>query len=128
MDLDGEPRARAALRGEVRALISDSAFLRTLAGLGIRGIEARSAPNKDTDTTLRYKMRVVSQGGVPLPTSLTDQTLREARDRALNLSFEQYRGTVVEFLDPSERARLGTADVWDEQRLFVVELIEAILK
>src|SRR3972149_5559405 len=200
MDLDGDDRARPAL-------------LRQLAARGIRGIEARTGPNKDTETTLRYKMRVVSPGGVPLPgkvevsfrkrgspedaamdaadekivsqylgsgdlplrvahytlmpavkqkiaalglrtevqardvfdlarlarnsvdtldlaflrRSLNDDTLGEARNRALTLSFAQYRDTVVEFLDPAERLSLATERAWDEQRLFAVELIEAIV-
>lgn len=213
MDLDGDKRARPALRREVGRLLGDPALLRQLAAQGIRGIEARTGPNKDTETTLRYKMRVVSPGGVPLPSkvevsfrgdgsaadamiedadgrivsryvssgdlplrvahytlmpavkqkiaalglraevqardvfdlallarksvarldltflrrSLKDDTLREARNRALTLSYEQYRDTVVEFLDPAERLSLATEGAWDEQRLFAVELIEAIL-
>ena len=59
--------------------------------------------------------------------SLNDDTLGEARNRALTLSFEQYRDTVVEFLDPAERASLATQRAWDEQRLFAVELMEAIV-
>jgi len=213
IDLDGDDRARPALRRELGRLLHDPALLRQLAATGIRGIEARTGPNKDTDTTLRYKMRVVSPGGVPLPSkvevsfrkvgspedtaldeaderivsqylgsgdlplrvahytlmpavkqklaalglrteiqsrdvfdlallargsvdtldlaflrrSLNDDTLGEARNRALALSFEQYRDTVVEFLDPAERASLATERAWDEQRLFAVELIEAIV-
>jgi len=213
IDLDGDDRARPALRRELGRLLHDPALLRQLAATGIRGIEARTGPNKDTDTTLRYKMRVVSPGGVPLPSkvevsfrkvgspedtaldeaderivsqylgsgdlplrvahytlmpavkqklaalglrteiqsrdvfdlallargsvdtldlaflrrSLNDDTLGEARNRALALSFEQYRDTVVEFLDPAERASLATERAWDEQRLFAVELIDAIV-
>src|SRR6266487_3832121 len=70
IDLDGDQRARPALRREVGRLLHDAAFLRQLAALGIRGIEARSGPNKDTETMLRYKARVVSPGGVPLPTKV----------------------------------------------------------
>jgi hypothetical protein len=33
---------------------------------------------------------------------------------------------VVEFLDPSQRADLGSKSAWDEQRLFTARLIEAI--
>src|SRR5260370_32602256 len=70
LDLDSDSRARPALRREVGRVLHDAAFLRRLAVLGIRGIEARPGPNKDTETTLRYKARVVSQGGVPLPTKV----------------------------------------------------------
>ncbi len=212
IDLDGDHRARPALRREVGRLLHDAAFLRQLAALGIRGVEARPGPNKDTETTLRYKARVVSPGGVPLPTKvevsyrkeesaeeatleaadervtspylssadrplrvmhytvmpairqkiaalalraevqardvfdlallaqkktdrldlpflrsrLSDDTLREAHRRALSLSYDQYRSTVVEFLGPSRRADLGSESAWDEQRLFAARLLEAI--
>ena len=212
IDLDGDQGARPALRREVGSLLHDAVFLRQLAALGIRGIEARPGPNKDTETTLRYKMRVVSPGGVPLPTKvevsyrkegpaeeatfeaadervtsqylssadrplrvahyalmpavrqkiaalglraevqardvfdlsllarksaetldllflrrdLNEDTLREAHRRALSLPYDQYRGTVVEFLDPLQRAGLGSESAWDEQRLFVARLIEDI--
>lgn len=67
MDLDGHDRARAALRREVGRPLRDPSLLRHLAERGIRGIDGRTGPNKDTETTLRYKMRVVSPGGVPSP-------------------------------------------------------------
>jgi len=41
MDLDGDDRARPALRREVGRLLQDPALLRQLAARGIRGIEAR---------------------------------------------------------------------------------------
>ena len=52
VDLDGDPRARPILRRELGRVLRDAAFLRRLAALGIRGIEARIGPNKDTETTL----------------------------------------------------------------------------
>ena len=214
IDLDGDPGARPALRSEIGSLLHDAAFLRQLAALGIRGIEARPSPNKDTETTLRYKMRVVSQGGVPLPTKvevsyrktgsgedamleaadervtsryltdvdrplrvahytlmpavrqkiaalglraqvqardvfdlallarksaerldlpllrrdLDEDTLREAHRRVLSLSYDQYRSTIVEFLDPLQRAGLAGESAWDEQRLLVARLIEDVLE
>jgi hypothetical protein len=57
---------------------------------------------------------------------LNEESLREAHRRALALSYDQYRSTVLEFLDPSERAGLASASAWDEQRLFAARLIEAI--
>jgi predicted nucleotidyltransferase component of viral defense system len=212
IDLDADRGARPILRREIGRLLHDAAFLRQLATLGIRGVDGRTAPNKDTETTLRYKARVVSPGGVPLPTKvdvsfrqeesaeegtleaadervtsqylssadrplqvmhytvmpavrqkiaalalraevqardvfdlamlaekrtdtldlpflrrrLSDDTLREAHRRALSLPYDVYRSTVVEFLDPSERATLGSDRSWDEQRLFAARLIEGI--
>jgi hypothetical protein len=61
-----------------------------------------------------------------LRSHLNEDTLREAYRRALSLSYDQYRSTVVEFLDPSQRAGLGSESAWDEQRLFVARLIEDV--
>jgi hypothetical protein len=61
-----------------------------------------------------------------LRSRLSDASLREAHRRALNLSYDQYRSTVIEFLDPSQRMGLASESAWDEQRLFAARLIEAI--
>ncbi len=61
-----------------------------------------------------------------LRSRLTDDSLREAHRRALSLSYDQYRNTVIEFLDPSQRVGLASESAWDEQRLFAARLIEAI--
>jgi predicted nucleotidyltransferase component of viral defense system len=58
--------------------------------------------------------------------NLTDTTLREARNRALEIPYEEYAGKVLEFLDESDRVRW--AEHWDEQRVFVADLAEAILR
>ena len=53
--------------------------------------------------------------------------LRDAHGNALAISFDEYRGQVIEFLEDAERASQGTEDAWDEMRLRAAALIEAIL-
>jgi len=57
--------------------------------------------------------------------NFTDTTLREARSRALEIPYEAYAGRVLEFLEVSDRETW--AERWDEQRIFVADLAEAIL-
>ena len=54
--------------------------------------------------------------------------LEEAHTRALTISYDEYRGQVIEFLDESERASRGTEGAWDEMRLRAAVLIEATLE
>jgi hypothetical protein len=101
MDLDAEPRARDALKRETRKAIADPHLRARLIKLGIRDVRQDGRViHKDTETTLRIKMQLVAQGGVPFPTKL-------------------------EFLDASDR--VTWAERWDEQRVFVADLAEAIL-
>jgi hypothetical protein len=53
--------------------------------------------------------------------------LEEAHARALTISYDEYRGQVIEFLDEADRTRQGTSAAWDDMRLRVASLIEAIL-
>jgi hypothetical protein len=62
-----------------------------------------------------------------LAKNLPVEALEGAYDRALGISYDEYRGQVVEFLEESELAMRGTEDAWDEMRLRVADLIEAIL-
>lgn len=77
------------------------------------------------DLALIARRSVGTSDLVFLRRKLDDATLNEARNRALTLSFGQYRDTVVEFLDPAERVSLATERAWDDQRLFAVDLIDA---
>lgn len=213
MDLDAEPRARDALKRETRKALTDPHLRSRLAKLGVRDVRQEGREiHKDTETTLRIKMQIIAQGGVPLPTkieisfrpgcsedevlaeaadplvvdryldpgelplvvphytqlpavrqklaalalrtqvqardvfdlfaltkgtideldlallrrNLADTTLREARTRALDIPSEEYAGQVLEFLEVSDRDTW--AERWDEQRLFVAELAETILR
>lgn len=212
MDIDADQRARDALKRETRKVMTDSHVRSRLVRLGIREVRQEGRPiHKDTETTLRIKMQLVTQGGVPLPTklevsfrpgcaddealeeeadprivgryldagdrplmvphytrlaavrqklaalalrtqvqardvfdlfaltrgtlngldlpllrrNLADATLEEARSRAYEIPYDAYAGKVLEFLEEADRATW--ADRWDEQRIFVAELAEALL-
>jgi Nucleotidyl transferase AbiEii toxin, Type IV TA system len=210
MDLDGAPEAMDAIRSSINAVFSNRDFLRAAQRIGIRGLDAGQGPNKDTETTFRYKFGVVVQGGVRYPTKVevsfrarqddegvveevpvglaagygmapirvnhyghaaalrqkiealagratvqardvfdlhtlsaggvenalvtklaaqvNQSLLQEAYARALTITFEEYGGQVLEFLADDVRGRYGTEGAWDELRLEVAALIEAVLK
>lgn len=81
MDLDADLNARMALRREIARHLGDPYFRRSLVPLGIRDVLTDQTAAKDTNTTLRFKLRLVTQGGVPLPTkieiSFRDPHIRE---------------------------------------------------
>lgn len=70
MDLDGEPHLRDAIRGCIRGIFTDNAFLGRLRSIGIRGLDPGEGPNKDTETTFRYKFGVIMQGDIRYPTKV----------------------------------------------------------
>jgi hypothetical protein len=61
-----------------------------------------------------------------LAKNLSPDQLQEARTRSLAISFDEYRGQVLEFLEEAERESQGTEGAWDEIRLRTEELVEAI--
>lgn len=62
MDLDGEPETRLAIRGAIRGIFEDRGFLDSLRRLGLRGLDPKEGPNKDTEVTFRYKFHVLAPG------------------------------------------------------------------
>jgi Nucleotidyl transferase AbiEii toxin, Type IV TA system len=58
---------------------------------------------------------------------LDDATLRNARSRALEISFAEYSDTVLAYLDPVQREQLQDEAHWIERQLFVCDLIDRIL-
>jgi len=210
MDLDGSIDGSRDIRSRIARLFDDRDFTRRLQTFGIRGLDPGEGPNKDTETTFRYKFGVIGAGGVRYPTKVevsfrahhasdvvvaespaktalesyglhpfevrhyalesavrqkiqalagrreaqardvfdlsmlvpaapaaplleflaqtasTDQ-LEEAHARALTISYDEYRGQVLEFLDEPHRALQSTEAAWDDMRLRVAALIEAIL-
>lgn len=92
LDLDAEPRAREAMKGTIRQFLADHPTRRRLADLGIRDVLTNNRPAKDTDTTLRFKLRLVIGGAVELPTKVEvsfrgrapgDTVLEEAADATI---------------------------------------------
>ena len=74
---------------------------------------------------------VVLKGGVNLraflASGLADKTLDGALDRVFTITFDEYEGRVLEFLDDDARRRCGTEDAWADFQLQVATLIEAVL-
>ena len=62
-----------------------------------------------------------------LASGLTDKTLDGALDRVFTITFGEYEGRVLEFLDDDARRRCGTEDAWADFQLRVATLIEAVL-
>ena len=211
MDLDGTPEASAAIRSGLKGIFGDRPFTQRLRALGIRGLDPGEGPNKDTETTFRYKFRILMPGGVLHPTkvevsfrgapendrvafetpdqeitrsyglepvkvshytresatrqkietlaeraqvqardvfdlhvlvgsepsdgllkfladNLGHETLETAHGRAFEITYEEYRGQVIEFLDPEVGLGYGLVGTWDEIRLAVASLIEQVLE
>lgn len=63
MDLDGEIEARLAIRSTIRGIFDDRQFIESLNDIGLRGLDPKEGPNKDTETTFRYKFHVLAPGG-----------------------------------------------------------------
>jgi hypothetical protein len=61
----------------------------------------------------------------PITQGLTRAEIQEARERIFSVSYEQYRDTVVTFLEPEDATAHGSPEVWDEVRLRVAALLEA---
>lgn len=210
IDLDGTVEASDTIRGCIKGIFRDRALLRRLQRLGIRGLDPGEGPNKDTETTIRYKFGVIVPGDIRYPTKvevsfrgahpmdqvaldtpdekvvnlyelepapvrhyvrtaavrqkidalggrrevqardvfdlhvlgaatpseslldslaavLTRSRLDESHKRAFEISYQEYRGQVLEFLAGEARSRYATDEAWDEIRLEVAALIERIL-
>ena len=212
IDLDGDPSASVVIKDAICGMFEDRAAIQGLRKLGIRGLDPGVGPNKDTDTTYRFKFGVMTGGDVRYPTKVEvsfrdrydedevltsqpnpdvvrpylgenfslvlshygrngavrqkvlalagrqfvqardvfdlnvlapggkapeavrflacgveDDILQRAHDRALAISYDEYRGQVIEFLPESVRADHELNTVWDEMRLSATTLIEAAI-
>jgi len=79
MDLDGTAQAGDAIRATIHGMFEDTAFTHRLRTLGIRELDPGEGPNKDTDTTFRYKFGVVVGGGIRYSTKV-EVSFRERHD------------------------------------------------
>ena len=70
MDLDGTPEAAGSIRGSINAIFTDREFLQDARRIGIRGLDPGAGPNKDTETTFRYKFGVILKGDIRYPTKV----------------------------------------------------------
>lgn len=89
---------------------------------GRRAVQARDV--FDLDHLLRP--------GVPagleafLAEGLGARLLETAHDRALEITYGEYEGQVLEFLEPEIRSEYDRPPVWDEMRLRTADLIERV--
>ncbi len=80
-----------------------------------------------------YDLNVLAPSGQALEAvrflahTVDDEILQRAHDRALEISYDEYRGQVVEFLPESVRADHELNMVWDEMRLTAATLVEAAI-
>lgn len=70
MDLDGTREASAAIRSCLKGMFEDREFTEHLQRHGFRGLDPGEGPNKDTETTFRYKFGVIVGGSVRYPTKV----------------------------------------------------------
>ena len=84
MDLDGTAQASAAIRSSLKGMFENREFTQRLQAVGIRGLDAGEGPNKDTETTFRYKFGVIVGGGIRYPTKVeVSFRRRHVADRAV---------------------------------------------
>lgn len=92
MDLDGTVQASATIRDTLKGLVEGGNFARGLRPIGIRELDPGEGPNKDTDTTFRYKFGIIVTGGIRYPTKIevsfrdrsgTERTALESPDSAI---------------------------------------------
>jgi len=51
-------------------------------------------------------------------------TLRNARDRVFDVGFDQFRDTILAYLDPEDQGRFNDAGIWDGIRMQVADFLE----
>jgi hypothetical protein len=95
----------AALRQKVRALVGRSV------------VQARDV----FDLSMLLTRAGESAGEALSPER---STLARAIERAMDVSFDDYRGQVVAFLDPAGAGAFGTREAWDALQTQVVALLE----
>ncbi len=57
---------------------------------------------------------------------INNSRLKKAHQRVFEVSFNQYRDTVLSYLSPEDQALYGTPSLWDEIRLKAVSFIEEL--
>jgi hypothetical protein len=94
MDLDGSMDGSGDIRSRIAGLFDDRAFTRRLQSLGIEGLDPGQGPNKDTETTFRFKFGVIGRGGVRYPTKV-------------EVSFREHHDADQILVEPPSQALLG---------------------
>jgi hypothetical protein len=76
-----------------------------------------------------FDLAILYRGGhapsAPLKRLMPEQELTQAIECLMDLSWEDYQGQVVEFLDANSRDEYGDKQAWEWLQTFVLESIEA---
>lgn len=74
-----------------------------------------------------FDLAILFTGGYTLPTKMepmiSGQQLARAIDRLVGLTWEDYRGQVVEFLNVDSRAEYGTESAWETLQALVLDTL-----
>ena len=80
----------------MKGMFENREFTQRLQTFGIRGLDPEEGPNKDTETTFRYKFGVMVAGGIRYPTKVevsfrkpyvADRAIRETPDPGILQSY-----------------------------------------
>lgn len=102
MDLDGDSDARLGIRSTIRGIFDDRQFARALSRLGLRGVDPKEGPNKDTETTFRYKFHVLAPGSQSYGTKV-EVSFRERNEADSFEIAEPDRNRVARYLSTDEK-------------------------
>lgn len=101
---------------------ANSAVFQKLEALAMRStVQARDVFDLYVLTPQTY---LSSRSSKAFPPKMTQSLLEMARENALEISFEQFRDTVVSYLAPEDRSVYGKAAAWDEIKLRVSDFLE----
>ncbi len=70
--------------------------------------------------------QVIASEAKQSKTPLSESTLKKAKENAIEISFEQFRDTVVSYLAPEDRAVYDKPAAWDDIKLKASEFIDKI--
>lgn len=105
MDLDLESEAKLKVTGQLSRALKDPWLETRLRALGLQGVDYSGRPHKNTDTTVRFKLHVVTGAGIRLPTKVelslrgpaqTDVATKEPADaRVVGRYLPSHEGSLV---------------------------------
>lgn len=109
MDLDAEPEARLAIRDAIRGIFDDRGFARSLRRLGLRGLDPKEGPNKDTAVTFRHKFHVLAPGSQSYGTKV-EVSFRERNEADIYATAEPDPERVRRYLSGEDRLAVQRYD------------------
>ncbi|MFA4981858.1 MAG: nucleotidyl transferase AbiEii/AbiGii toxin family protein [Candidatus Omnitrophota bacterium] len=134
--------SRRGFSGDIKVETIDGAILRTYK------IAPLLAPHYGAESAVEQKLRALSgrttvqardifdlyildsQAGAPVrrPDGMDGKTLDKAAERVFEVGFDQFKDTVVAYLDGEDQAAYNNAAVWDDIRLKTSQFIEKARK